>query len=54
MERTVTLPVEIVEKLINLAARQRGVNDAPTLAMFAEVRLQLQRAKMGDGRVSGP
>lgn len=54
MDRTVTLPVKTVETLIDIAARQQGVNDVPTLAMFAEVRLQLERAKVGDGRGSGP
>lgn len=45
VERSVTLPVALVEKLIDTAARAKGVNDSPTLMMFAEVRLHIEQAK---------
>lgn len=45
MERTVTMPIEVAERLINTAARAQGVNDSPTLMMFAEVRLLIEREK---------
>lgn len=38
MDRTVTLPIDLAERLIAVAARVQGVNDTPTLMMFAEVR----------------
>lgn len=45
VERSVTLPVALVEKLIDTAAMAKGVNDSPTLMMFAEVRLHIEQAK---------
>lgn len=45
MERVVTLPIEVAERLINTAARAQGVNDAPTLMMFAEVRKRIEDAR---------
>ena len=45
MERSITLPVKLVEKLMDTAARAQGVNDSPTLMMFAEVRLLIEREK---------
>lgn len=47
MERTITLPVEVAERLTNTAARASGVNDAPTLMMFAEVRKRIEDARRG-------
>lgn len=44
-DKLVTLPAETVERLIDIAAGARGVNDAPTLMLFSEVRLQIERAK---------
>jgi hypothetical protein len=38
MDRTVTLPIDLAERLIAVAARVQGVNDTPTLMMFAEAR----------------
>lgn len=45
MERNVTLPIEVAERLIETAARAQGVNDTPTLMMFAEVRKRLEDAR---------
>lgn len=42
MKRTVTLPIEMAERLLDTAARAGGVNDAPTLMMFAEVRKRIE------------
>ncbi|WP_313437336.1 hypothetical protein [Novosphingobium sp.] len=42
VERTVNLPIEIAERLIETAARAKGVNDTPTLMMFAEVRKRIE------------
>lgn len=42
MERTVNLPIEIAERLIETAACAKGVNDTPTLMMFAEVRKRIE------------
>ena len=42
VERTVNLPIEVAERLIETAARAQGVNDAPTLMMFAEVRKRIE------------
>ena len=47
MSKTVQLPIDIAERLIDLAASAGGVNDSPTLLMFAEVRLLIERAKRG-------
>jgi len=47
MPRQVTLPVPAAEKLIDLAARTQ-VSDVPTLQLFAEVRLLIERAKRGE------
>ncbi|MGO4167877.1 hypothetical protein [Novosphingobium sp. YAF33] len=45
MERTITLPIEMAERLIETAARASGVNDTPTLMMFAEVRKRIEDAR---------
>lgn len=45
VERTITLPVALAEKLLDTAARAQGVNDSPTLMMFAQVRLLIEREK---------
>lgn len=45
MERTINLPLKLAEKLMDTAARAQGVNDSPTLMMFAEVRLLIEREK---------
>jgi hypothetical protein len=37
-------PVETVERLIDIAAGARGVNDAPTLTLFADVRMLIEQA----------
>lgn len=47
MERSVVLPIEMAERLIDTAARAKGVNDAPTLMMFAEVRKRIEDARHG-------
>jgi hypothetical protein len=44
-DKLIALPVETVERLIDMAAGARGVNDLPTLMMFSDVRLQIERAK---------
>ena len=45
MQKTVTLPADMLEKLMNIAAQQKGVNDAPTLMLFAEVRRLIEEAR---------
>lgn len=45
VERTITLPIELAERLIETAARANGVNDTPTLMMFAEVRKRIEDAR---------
>ena len=42
---TVTLPADMLEKLMNIAAQQKGVNDAPTLMLFAEVRRLIEEER---------
>jgi hypothetical protein len=42
------MPAHVAEKLLELAARGGGVNDAPTLQMFAKVRFHIERAKRGE------
>lgn len=44
---TVTLPADDLERLMDVAARANGVNDAPTLMLFAQVRLLIERARRG-------
>ena len=41
----VTIPADMLEKLMNIAAQQKGVNDAPTLMLFAEVRRLIEEAR---------
>lgn len=41
----VTIPADSLERLINIAAQQKGVNDAPTLMLFSEVRRLIEEAK---------
>ncbi|WP_379487506.1 hypothetical protein [Novosphingobium soli] len=41
----VTLPANDLERLVDLAARQQGVNDGPTLMLFATVRLLIEQAR---------
>lgn len=45
MDRTVTLPIAMAERLMDAAARAKGVNDVPTLMIFAEVRRLIELAK---------
>lgn len=45
MDRTVTLPIDLAERLIAVAARAQGVNDTPTLMMFAEARKLIEDAR---------
>ena len=40
-----TIPADMLERLMNIAAQQKGVNDAPTLMLFAEVRRIIQEAR---------
>ncbi len=42
VERTVNLPIEMAERLLDTAARAGGVNDAPTLMVLAEVRKRIE------------
>jgi hypothetical protein len=42
VERTLNLPISLAERLIETAARAQGVNDTPTLMMFAEVRKRIE------------
>ena len=44
MPRDITLPVDTVERLMDLAARA-AVSDVPTLSLFADVRLRIEQAK---------
>ena len=39
-----TIPADMLERLMNIAAQQKGVNDAPTLMLFAEVRRLIEEA----------
>ena len=41
----VTIPADMLERLMNIAAQQKGVNDAPTLMLFAEVRRLIEEAR---------
>jgi hypothetical protein len=41
----VSMPIEVAERLIDTAARAVGVNDSPTLMMFAEVRKRIEDAR---------
>jgi len=45
VDRTVTLPIDLAERLIETAARANGANDTPTLMMFAEVRKRIEDAR---------
>lgn len=42
---TVTLPIDLAERLIAVPARAQGVNDTPTLMMFAEARKLIEDAR---------
>lgn len=37
-DRLMTLPLAMVERLMDIAVGACGVNDAPTLMLFSEVR----------------
>ena len=43
--KSVTIPADMLERLMNIAAQQKGVNDAPTLMLFAEVRRLIEEAR---------
>jgi hypothetical protein len=45
MEKNITIPVDMAEKLLDLAGRDEGLNDTPTLMLFAEMRLRIEQAK---------
>ncbi len=45
MQKTVTIPLDDIEKLLDLAARAKGINDTPTLILFAEVRWLIEKAQ---------
>lgn len=46
-DKTVTLPIDIAERLVDLAASAPGNNNVPVLQMFAEVRRLIEVAKRG-------
>lgn len=41
----VTLSAADLERLMDIAARQNGIADTPTLQLFANVRLLIEQAK---------
>ena len=43
--KSVTIPADMLERLMNIAAQQKGVNDAPTLMLFAEVRRLIEESR---------
>lgn len=48
-DRLMTLPVAMVERLMDIAVGACGVNDAPTLMLFSEARRRLKEAKRAGG-----
>ena len=45
MQKNVTIPADMLERLMNIAAQQQGIADTPTLMLFAEVRLLIEEAR---------
>ncbi len=50
-DKIVPLPLDMAERLIDIAARAQGVNDSPTLLLFAEVRRLIEQARRAPPRV---
>ncbi len=40
-----TIPADMLQRLMNIAAQQKGVNDASTLMLFAEVQRIIEEAR---------
>jgi hypothetical protein len=45
LEKAITLPLEYVERLLDLAATAPGNASVPDLMMFSEVRRELEQVK---------